>query len=61
MHTANYEQEKEMVLLSDTGQPLGKFFLSEHDEIYDLRQRNIYTLHKNPEVGHSIRIYQMYF
>lgn len=57
MHTVNHEQGKEMVLLSDTGQPLGKFSLSEYDEIYDLRQQKIYTLHKNPETGHSVRVY----
>lgn len=59
LHTDNSEQGKEMVLLTRNGEPVGKFFLSDVDEIYHLQDHRIYTLHKDQETGHSIRVYEL--
>jgi len=59
LHTDNNETGKEMVLLTRDGKAIGKFYLSEFDEIHELRDRKMYTLHKNQESGHSIRVYEV--
>lgn len=59
LHTDTSEAGKEMVLLDFEGNPAGKFLLSEFDEIKHVKGKQIYTLHKNPEVGDSIRIYEV--
>lgn len=55
----NSEQRKKMVLLNRSGEPVGKFYLSHFDEVHKFKDRTIYTLHKDQESGHSIRIYEV--
>lgn len=59
LHTDNNKAGKEMVVLTMEGKPVGRFYLSEHDDIRYFREDRIYTLHKDPNVGHSIRVYQV--
>lgn len=61
LHTDTREEGKEMVVLNMNGEPHSHFFLSEYDNIRYFREDKIYTLHQNPETGHSIRIYQIDF
>lgn len=59
LHTDTGEEGKEMVLIDFEGNPAGKFMLSEMDEIKHVEGERIYTLHKNPDLGDSIRIYEI--
>lgn len=53
------EYGKEMIVLTMDAMPVGKFYISEYDEVRYFRDHRIYALHKNPEVGHSVRIYEV--
>lgn len=46
-----------MAVFTMGGEPIGKFCLSEFDDIRYFRNNLIYTLYKKPEKGHSIRVY----
>lgn len=59
LHTDTDPENKEMVLLSRQGEPIGKFYLSEYDEVQDFKDNRAYALHKNPDEGDSIRIYEL--
>ncbi|GAA5521050.1 hypothetical protein LQ318_04850 [Aliifodinibius salicampi] len=61
LHTDNSRNGKEMVVLTMKGEPepIGKFYLSEFDDIRYFRGNRIYTLYKNPERGHSIMVYSI--
>lgn len=59
LHIDNSESGKEFVILDMDGNPAGKFLLSEFDEVQKVIENRIYTLHKNPDVGHSVRIYEV--
>lgn len=60
LHTDSREEGKEMVILTKTGSPVGKFYLSEFDEIRYFRNNRVYTLYKDSENGHAIRIYEVF-
>ncbi|SHE30664.1 hypothetical protein SAMN05443144_10116 [Fodinibius roseus] len=60
LHTDNSGEGKEMAVFTMEGEPIGKFYLSEFDDIRYFRNNRIYTLYKNPEREHSIRIYNVY-
>ncbi|MEX0646908.1 MAG: hypothetical protein WEA56_09750 [Balneolaceae bacterium] len=59
LHTDSDEEDQEIVLLNFEGEILGKFLLPEMDDIRHFSEERIYTLHKDPDVGNSIRIYQL--
>lgn len=59
LHIDNLESGKEFVVLNMDGNPAGKFLLSEFDEVQKVIENRIYTLHKNPDVGHSVRVYEV--
>jgi hypothetical protein len=59
LHIDNREEGKDFVVLDMAGNPAGKFLLSEYDEVNKVIENRIYTLHKNPDVGHSVRIYEV--
>ncbi|MCC5906905.1 MAG: hypothetical protein JJU13_11895 [Balneolaceae bacterium] len=59
LHTDTNESGKEMLILSMEGDPSGRFSLSEFDDIRYFKGNRIYTLHIDPDSGHSIRIYQV--
>jgi len=59
LHTDNSPDGKQMVALTMEGEPIGKFYLSEFDDIRYFRNNRIFTLYKDPEEGHSIRVYQV--
>lgn len=59
LHTDNTGGSKEMVLLTVEGTALGKFYLHENDEITYFRENRVYTIHRNPMSGHSVRIYEV--
>ena len=61
MHTDNGEKGKEMAIFTKHGKAVGKFYLSEYDEVHNFNHNRIYVLHKNPIAGHSIRIYRINF
>lgn len=53
------EAGKEMVVVDLEGNPKGKFMLTEFDEVAHVEDGRIYSLHKNPELGESIRVYEV--
>jgi hypothetical protein len=59
LHTDSDEDNREFVLLNFEGELLGKFQLPEMDEIRHISNDRIYTIHWDPDVGHSIRIYRL--
>lgn len=59
LHIDTSESGKEMVILSMEGEPSGRFSLSEFNDIRYFKGNRIYALHKDPNSGHSIRIYQL--
>jgi len=59
LHTDSNEEEQEIVLLNYEGEFLGKFLLPEVDDIRHISDERIYTIHRDPDVGHSIRIYRL--
>lgn len=59
LQTDENDKGKEMVLLTNEGKAIGKFSLSHFDEIHDFKNQRIYTLHKDQESGHSIRVYEV--
>ncbi|MEX2602043.1 MAG: hypothetical protein WD355_10360 [Balneolaceae bacterium] len=59
LHTETYEENKEIILLSFEGEPLGKIMLPDIDEIHHFQGNRFYTVHKDEELGHSIRVYEL--
>lgn len=59
MHTDTCQEGKQIVIMTLQGEAIGVFYLSVFDEIQHVRDDRIYALHKNPEFGHRIRIYQL--
>lgn len=59
LHTDTNERGKQMVVIDMEGLPAGTFYMPNYDDIQYFKDHLIYTIHKNPEVGHSIRIYQL--
>lgn len=59
LHVDTTEKGKQIVVLNMEGDPEGTFYLSIFDEIRYIRTNHIYTLNKNPEKGHSVRIYKV--
>ncbi len=59
LYTEDKADGKEMVLLAMDGKQLGKFYLPQFDEVRYLREGKIYSIHKNPLEGHSIRVYEV--
>lgn len=59
LHTDRKKQGKEMVILTRDGDPIGKFILSDFDEVHEFKNQRIYAINKNPESGHSINIYEV--
>ncbi len=57
LHTDKTDKGSQIVVLTDAGQPLGKFYLSEFDEIKAFINNHIYTIHQDPDVGYSLKIY----
>lgn len=53
------EKGNKMVLLDKSGEAIGKFYLSRYDEVQHFADQRIYTLHKDQESGHSIRVYEV--
>lgn len=58
LYTDDNEQGKEMVLLTRDGEPVGKFHLSDFDEVREFKNQKIFSLHKDQESGHSVRVYE---
>ncbi|REL38904.1 hypothetical protein DYD21_02830 [Rhodohalobacter sp. SW132] len=59
LHTDNREEGKEFVILDLQGNPVGRFLLSEFDDVKEIINNTIYSIHKDPEVGDSIRVYEI--
>jgi len=59
LHTDTGEEGKQIIVLDREREAAGTFFLSEFDVIEHVSNDRIYTLHKDPTAGHSIRIYQV--
>src|SRR5690554_4724356 len=53
------ENGAEAAVLNRQGEFLGKFNLSEFDNIQTVSGNKVYTIHRNPDVGDSIRIYEL--
>lgn len=58
MHTDNTEDGKEIVVLEIDGSPVGKFVVSNIDNIKYFDKNLIYVLSKDPEMGDMIRVYE---
>lgn len=59
LHTETRFEEKELALLNMAGSPIGKFTLPRWEAIQAIHNRQIYTLNRNPETGHAIRVYEI--
>jgi hypothetical protein len=59
LHVDINEDGKKMVILTMEGEPLGTFYLPLYDDIRYVKGNRLYTLHKNPESGHTIRVYKL--
>lgn len=59
LHTDIGEKGREMIILTMNGQFIGRFYISEYDEVQRFVKNRIYVLHKNPAKGHSIRVYKV--
>src|SRR5690625_491672 len=59
LHSDTGESGKELIHLNMDGEFIGKLFLSDLDDIRYFRDNRIYTLHRDPDSGHSIRIYEI--
>lgn len=58
LHTDREESGKEMVVLNRDGEAIGKFYLSEFDEVRHFNDNTIYTIHRDP-LEHTIRVYHV--
>lgn len=59
LHTDTGGEEKQMVIVSMDGEPAGVFYLSVYDHVEYISDNHVYTLYKNPEGGHTIRVYEV--
>lgn len=59
LYTDSSEKGKEFIVLNRDGEPLGRFLLSDFDEIKQITENVIYTIHKDPDFGDSIRSYRV--
>lgn len=59
LHVDTKKEGSQIVLYTMEGEPVGRFYLSIHNEIHFVNDRQIYTIHKDPVEGHSIRIYRV--
>lgn len=60
LHTETTEDNgAEVAVLNRQGEFLGKFNLSEFDNIQTVSGNRVYSIHRNPDVGDSIRIYEI--
>lgn len=59
LHVDTNEKGKKLVVLTMEGKPLGSFYLPVYDQIQTIRNNRIYALSKDPDLGHSIRIYNV--
>jgi len=59
LQTDKSENGKEVVVLDWEGTVKGKLLIHEFDEIEKIIDNRIYAIHKNPDMGHSIRVYDV--
>ncbi len=59
LHTDKSENGNEIVIVDRNGNVTGKFLIHEFDEIKKVIDNRIYAIHKNPDMGHSIRVYDV--
>jgi len=59
MHVDTDIDGKKLVLLSLSGEGIGRIKISEYDSIQQFKEKRIYVLHQNPDATHSIRVYQL--
>lgn len=59
LHIDNSKRGKEMVLLKSNGEPVGKFWLSNGDEVKKVKQNQIFTIHEDSTTGYSARVYRL--
>ena len=59
LHVDTTEEGKQVVVFTMEGEIMGTLFLSKHDEIQFANDKQIYTIHKDPDEGHTIRSYQV--
>jgi len=58
LHTNSKENGKEFVVLTLDGDPEGRFYLTEFDEVKHFTGNHLYTIHKSP-TGHTVRKYSL--
>jgi len=58
LYTDRSDKGTEMLLLNMKGDPLGKFYLSENDELKQFTGNYLYTIQRSP-TGHTIRKYSL--
>ncbi|MCH8550043.1 MAG: hypothetical protein LAT80_14320, partial [Balneolaceae bacterium] len=59
LYTDSGQSGKQFVVLDLEGDPLGKFYLEEHEVLQVAEDDRIYLLNRDPELGHTIRVYQV--
>ena len=58
LYTDRSDKGTEMVLLNMKGDPIGKFYLSENDELKQFTGNYLYTIQRSP-TGHTIQKYSL--
>lgn len=50
---------REMVASDHNGELLGRFLLDDVDDVRKVDGNRIYAIHRNPDMGHSVRVYEV--
>ena len=58
LQSDNSEEGKQIIVMDYDGNFHGRFLISEFDEVQKVRGNRIYTIHRNPDLGDSARIYE---
>ncbi|WP_069132011.1 NHL repeat-containing protein [Rhodohalobacter halophilus] len=59
LQTDNSALGKQLVLMDYEGNFQGQFTISKFDEVQQVDANRIYTIHRNPDLGDSVRIYEI--
>lgn len=58
LQSDNTKDGKQMIVMDYDGNFQSRFLISEFDEVQSIRGNLIYTIHRNPDMGDSVRIYE---
>jgi hypothetical protein len=59
LYTGSNASGKQFVVLDHEGSPIGKFYLEEFEDLQAVHDDRLYLFNRDPEKGHTIRVYQV--